>query len=73
MPATTKTPEVEECSTERKSHFAVTKYVPVFEWLPRYSRMEALSDLIAGVTLGLTIIPQSVAYAALAGLTAQVS
>lgn len=60
-------------STRRKRRFAVTKYVPVLEWLPRYTRIKAISDLIAGVTLGLTMIPQSIAYAALAGLTAQVS
>ncbi|XP_012271518.1 sodium-independent sulfate anion transporter [Orussus abietinus] len=49
----------------------LVKYVPIVGWIPRYSRMNALSDLIAGITLGLTMIPQSIAYAALAGLTAQ--
>nr|XP_012233809.1 PREDICTED: sodium-independent sulfate anion transporter-like [Linepithema humile] len=66
--------KVEECSppiSARKSRFTVAKYVPVLEWLPRYTRLEAVSDLIAGITLGLTMIPQSIAYAALAGLTAQ--
>ncbi|KAH0945080.1 hypothetical protein HN011_004172 [Eciton burchellii] len=47
------------------------KYLPVLGWLPRYTRLEAVSDFIAGVTLGLTMIPQSMAYAALAELTAQ--
>ncbi|EFN65713.1 Sodium-independent sulfate anion transporter [Camponotus floridanus] len=65
----------EECSLpmpERKSSFSIiAKYVPVLGWLPRYTRMEAVSDFIAGITLGLTMIPQSIAYAALAGLTAQ--
>ncbi|EFN76472.1 Sodium-independent sulfate anion transporter [Harpegnathos saltator] len=57
-----------EClqSTERKCRF-----MPIFGWLPRYNRTKAISDLIAGITLGLTMIPQSIAYAALAGLTAQ--
>lgn len=75
MSTTMKTFEVEECSqsTKRKCHFAVAKYVPIFGWLPQYSRIKAISDLIAGITLGLTMIPQSIAYAALAGLTAQVS
>lgn len=66
----------EECSLpmpERKSSFSIiAKYVPVLGWLPRYTRMEAVSDFIAGITLGLTMIPQSIAYAALADLTAQV-
>lgn len=67
--------KVEECSPpipKRKSRFTVAKYVPILGWLPRYTRLDAVSDLIAGITLGLTMIPQSIAYAALAGLTAQV-
>lgn len=64
---------VEECSIpKQKSCSKVTKYVPVVGWLPQYTRLQAVSDLIAGITLGLTMIPQSMAYAALAGLTAQV-
>lgn len=59
----------EECPPimERKPRFTtVTKYLPVLEWLPRYTRLKAVSDLIAGITLGLTMIPQSMAYAVLA-------
>ncbi|XP_020280914.1 sodium-independent sulfate anion transporter-like isoform X2 [Pseudomyrmex gracilis] len=63
---------VEERSIpKQKSCSTVTKYVPVVGWLPQYTRLQAVSDLIAGITLGLTMIPQSMAYAALAGLTAQ--
>lgn len=42
-------------------------------WLPTYTAMDAVSDLIAGVTLGLTIVPQSIAYASLARLPPRVS
>lgn len=52
---------------------SVLKYVTVLTWLPKYSQLDTVSDLVAGITLGLTMIPQSIAYAALAGLTAQVS
>ena len=31
----------------------------------------AISDLIAGITVGLTVIPQGIAYAVVAGLPAQ--
>lgn len=48
------------------------KYVPVSKWLPNYTKFQAVSDLVAGITLGLTMIPQSIAYAAIAGLTPQV-
>jgi hypothetical protein len=34
---------------------------------------DGISDLIAGVTVGLTIIPQGIAYALVANLPAQVS
>ncbi|KYN05699.1 Sodium-independent sulfate anion transporter [Cyphomyrmex costatus] len=61
----------EECPpisiSEQKSRLImVTKYLPVFGWLPQYTRFKAASDLIAGITLGLTVIPQSMAYAMLA-------
>lgn len=55
-----------------KSNCSIVKYVTILNWLPRYSRLDAISDLVAGFSLGLTLIPQSIAYAALAGLTAQV-
>lgn len=47
--------------------------VPVFEWLPKYDKKAAIADLVAGITVGLTLIPQSIAYAALADLSPQVS
>ncbi|XP_011860503.1 PREDICTED: sodium-independent sulfate anion transporter-like [Vollenhovia emeryi] len=60
----------EECPpisiSERKPPFTLAKYVPVLGWLPRYTRLKAVSDLIAGITVGLTMIPQSMAYAVLA-------
>lgn len=76
MSASTKISDEEVYSLpmpERKSSSdMIAKYVPVLGWLPRYTRTEAVADFIAGITLGLTMIPQSIAYAALAGLTAQV-
>ncbi|KAF4513870.1 UNVERIFIED_CONTAM: hypothetical protein B566_EDAN017197 [Ephemera danica] len=49
----------------------VHKRVPITSWLPRYSRNDVIPDLIAGITIGLTLIPQSIAYASLAGLEPQ--
>ena len=40
-------------------------------WLPSYDLECAVSDLIAGVTVGLTVIPQGIAYAIVAGLPPQ--
>lgn len=55
-----------------KSNFSIVKYITILNWLPKYTRLDAVSDFVAGFSLGLTLIPQSIAYAALAGLTAQV-
>lgn len=48
------------------------KRLPIAKWLPVYNSKKALADLIAGVTVGLTVIPQALAYATLAGLEPQV-
>lgn len=42
--------------------------LPILDWLPKYSVEDAVGDLVAGVTVGLTVIPQSLAYANIAGL-----
>lgn len=44
----------------------------VFDWLPGYERKNLKGDLIAGVTVGAMLIPQSMAYALLAGLPPQI-
>lgn len=49
------------------------KRVPIVSWLPKYDADQAVSDLVAGVTVGLTVMPQGLAYATLAGLEPQVS
>lgn len=45
--------------------------LPILSWMPRYNSHKFICDLIAGVTVGLTVIPQSLAYATLAGLEPQ--
>lgn len=47
------------------------KRIPVFSWLPHYNAEKAVGDLIAGITVGLTVIPQSLAYSNIAGLPPQ--
>ncbi|KAK4874464.1 hypothetical protein RN001_013824 [Aquatica leii] len=42
--------------------------VPIISWLPKYSKLDGIGDLISGITVGLTIMPQSMAYAALANI-----
>ncbi|XP_046449213.1 sodium-independent sulfate anion transporter-like [Daphnia pulex] len=44
---------------------------PILKWLPSYNWDFAVYDIIAGITVGLTTIPQGIAYAAVAGLPLQ--
>lgn len=46
--------------------------VSILSWLQDYNTDSAICDLIAGITVGLTVMPQSLAYATLAGLEPQV-
>lgn len=51
----------------------IRKRIPIVEWLPKYNSEKFLNDMIAGVTVGLTVMPQGLAYATLAGLAPQVN
>jgi SulP family sulfate permease len=44
------------------------RYFPIFDWLPRYQRQWLSGDLSAGITVGIMLIPQGMAYAMIAGL-----
>ncbi|HWQ14874.1 MAG TPA: sulfate permease [Roseiflexaceae bacterium] len=48
------------------------RYLPFLGWLARYRRADLPSDLVAGVVTAIMLIPQSMAYAQLAGLPPQV-
>ncbi len=51
---------------------ALKSKLPFLEWLPAYRFPDVFSDAVAGVTVGLTVIPQGIAYALLANLPPQV-
>lgn len=44
------------------------KWIPILQWLPKYRRQMAAKDLLAATIVTLMLIPQSLAYAMLAGL-----
>ena len=46
----------------------IKKIIPILEWLPNYNSSRFKGDLIAGVTVGIILIPQGIAYALIAGL-----
>lgn len=45
---------------------------PPIGWLPRYNLRWLLGDVVAGITIGLVVVPQAMAYALLAKQTASV-
>jgi sulfate permease, SulP family len=44
------------------------QYIPISSWLPSYKKQNFRGDLTAGLTVGVMLIPQGMAYAMLAGL-----
>ena len=45
--------------------------VPVVQWLPNYKPMWIFNDAGAGITVGVLLVPQALAYASLAGIPLQ--
>jgi sodium-independent sulfate anion transporter 11 len=54
---------------------AAVEYVadkfPIVQWLPRYNPRWLVNDVIAGLTLGLMLIPQGLSYAKIATVPVQ--
>jgi len=46
----------------------ILSYVPIVQWLPQYQKKFFQWDLIAGITLASFVLPESMAYATLAGV-----
>ena len=47
-------------------------FLLILSWAPKYTRTEAQSDLVAALIVTIMLVPQSLAYAMLAGLPPQV-
>lgn len=58
-------------SESRKSLW-LSRYLPVLDWGLHYRREDLAGDVIAGVIAAIMLIPQSMAYALLAGVPVQV-
>jgi SulP family sulfate permease len=48
--------------------FQLKKILPILEWAPSYTKADAVSDFVAAVIVTIMLVPQSLAYAMLAGL-----
>lgn len=44
------------------------RYLPILQWLPRYKKSYLSGDIGAGLTVGVMLVPQGMAYAMTAGL-----
>ena len=55
---------------QRMKHYFLS-YIPFVNWIYRYNFVWFWGDLIAGLTVGAIVIPQSMAYAGLAKLPPQ--
>lgn len=52
----------------KKKIMNLKKVLPIFDWLPDYQKRWFRGDLGAGLTVGVMLIPQGIAYAMIAGL-----
>ncbi|KAH8332562.1 hypothetical protein KR074_005603 [Drosophila pseudoananassae] len=59
------------CAKYAKNIFrmkTLKRRLPFLIWLPHYNTRDCIGDLIAGFTVGLTVIPQGLAYSGVVGL-----
>ncbi|KAF5289752.1 hypothetical protein FQA39_LY03669 [Lamprigera yunnana] len=78
---TDKTKEQQEVYAERENEAEtqhsstlkrfINRRIPITSWLPLYTFGQFFQDVLAGFTVGLTEIPQAIAYAIVAGLEPQ--
>ncbi|MFM8448530.1 MAG: SulP family inorganic anion transporter, partial [Haliscomenobacter sp.] len=47
---------------------AARTFLPILEWLPTYRWNDLRWDMQAGLTVGVMLVPQGMAYSLLAGL-----
>lgn len=50
------------------THVRISDFFPATSWLPKYSQADWRGDWPAGLTVGIMLIPQGMAYAMIAGL-----
>ena len=53
---------------KQNTYLLLKKHIPILTWLPSYKKNDFSNDLTAGITVGIMVIPQGMAYGMLAGL-----
>ncbi len=71
---TSSTPSVgsQKARLSTSSPFWLHRYLPFTDWLFHYSKPNLAGDVLAGIIVAIMLVPQSMAYALLAGLPPQV-
>ncbi|XP_012556095.1 sodium-independent sulfate anion transporter [Hydra vulgaris] len=49
----------------------IKSFFPILIWLPQYNLQKLRKDIVAGITVGVMVIPQSMAFANLANLSSE--
>ena len=63
----------EESNTKKKSLTGILKgYLPILEWGALYNGKTAINDLVVAIIVSIMLVPQSLAYAQLAGLPPEI-
>lgn len=62
---------MQQKASNKLSKKTLYKRLPITQWLPRYDKASAVGDILAGITVGLMVIPQGLAYSGIAGLPTQ--
>src|SRR5680860_1686738 len=44
------------------------RFLPFLQWLPTYKKRWFAKDMVAGLTVGILLVPQGMAYAMIAGM-----
>lgn len=61
--------KIKKCTKNVCSVKTLKRRLPIIQWLPLYNTTKLLQDIIAGITVALTAIPQGIAYAVVVGLS----
>lgn len=67
-----KTPSMADASPARTAKSPLKRFVPILDWGATYNRTAFTNDLVAAIIVTIMLIPQSLAYALLAGLPPEV-
>ena len=67
--------ELQECfpCVYKPLHYFLLDRLPILGWVLQYNVRWLLSDVVAGLTVGLMVVPQALAYAKIANLELKVS